>query len=253
MPAWSRGVPADEGRGDDPADVLDRRQDALAAETGRVPVAQLHRLVHAGRRPGGDAGPAERAVVEDDITSMVGLPRESRISRAVMDSMVAFMDRPFCRRDPARWWISASAVGQLSARGHSASTCEPRDVRLGGEEIGGEATIAKDQAQGAHPRPLPPARAARIARTSSISLPFIKLPADAGCTGGGDSQGDRVARGSIRERPAARCRRQIPSVRSKRSTPARPTRRVPRRSRVRRAAVIIAVQPTHALSRCEWA
>ena len=41
--------------------------DALAAEPQRVAVAQLDRLVLAGRRPGGHRGPGQRPVVQGDL------------------------------------------------------------------------------------------------------------------------------------------------------------------------------------------
>ena len=57
-----------EQLGRDPIDhVGDRGQDALAAEAGLVAVAQLDRLVGAGRGAAGHGRAPDRAVVEDDV------------------------------------------------------------------------------------------------------------------------------------------------------------------------------------------
>ena len=61
------GVLALERRSDRLDDVVDGLEDALAAEAGRVAVAQLDRLVGAGRRARRHRGPTDRAVLEDDI------------------------------------------------------------------------------------------------------------------------------------------------------------------------------------------
>ena len=61
--------------------------DALAAVAGAA-VAQLDGLVLTGRGAGRHRGARERAVVRATSTSTVGLPRESRISRAPTCSMM---------------------------------------------------------------------------------------------------------------------------------------------------------------------
>ena len=67
MPAWS-AASKPEDRGPDPlGHVRDRRQDALAAVAGLVAVPQLDGLVDAGRGAGRDGGPAQRAVLRDDV------------------------------------------------------------------------------------------------------------------------------------------------------------------------------------------
>ena len=58
--------PVELGR-DPVGDVADRRQHALAAVAGLVAVAQLDRLVGAGRRAGRHGRPPDRAVAEDDV------------------------------------------------------------------------------------------------------------------------------------------------------------------------------------------
>jgi hypothetical protein len=63
--------------------------DALAPVPRRVAVAQLHGLVLARRRPRRDGGRASVPSSSATSTSTVGLPRESRISRAPTCSMTA--------------------------------------------------------------------------------------------------------------------------------------------------------------------
>ena len=61
------GVEPDERLGDLPVHVRDRLRDALAEERGRVAVAQLDRLVLAGRGAGGHRRAPERARLEADV------------------------------------------------------------------------------------------------------------------------------------------------------------------------------------------
>ena len=63
-------------------DVLDRLGDAFAEVALLVAVAQFERFVFAGARAARDRRAADRAAGEMTSTSTVGLPRESRISRA---------------------------------------------------------------------------------------------------------------------------------------------------------------------------
>src|SRR5262249_10314261 len=61
------GVHAHQGRRDHLADIGDRLRHALAEEARGVAIAQLERLVLAGRRARGDDGTAEAAAVEADL------------------------------------------------------------------------------------------------------------------------------------------------------------------------------------------
>jgi hypothetical protein len=62
-----RGVEPEQLRGDPIDDVADSRPDTLAAVPRRVAVAQLDRLVGAGRGAARDGGPPHRAVDQDDV------------------------------------------------------------------------------------------------------------------------------------------------------------------------------------------
>ena len=68
-------------------------QDALAAEAGLVAVAQLDRLVGAGRGARGDGRPADRAVGEDDVDLDRSGCRASRGSRGRRCSSISVFTR----------------------------------------------------------------------------------------------------------------------------------------------------------------
>ena len=71
---------------------------ALAAVARLVAVAQLDRLVLAGRGAGGNASGSMRSVVEAELTFTVGLPRESRISSASTKTILAMANSAFSIR-----------------------------------------------------------------------------------------------------------------------------------------------------------
>ena len=66
---------------------LDRAEYAFAHVVCHVAVAQLDGLVLAGRRARRDRGPAHRPPERVTSASTVGLPRESRISRALIETI----------------------------------------------------------------------------------------------------------------------------------------------------------------------
>ena len=67
MPAWSAASKPRIDGPDPVGDVRDRRQDALAAVACLVAVPKLDGLVDARRGAGRDRGPAQRAVLGDDV------------------------------------------------------------------------------------------------------------------------------------------------------------------------------------------
>ena len=73
-------------------DGVDRLASRPCRGSGLVAVAQLDRLVRAGRGARRHGGAAHGAVLEHTSTSTVGLPRLSRISRPMM-SMIAVIRR----------------------------------------------------------------------------------------------------------------------------------------------------------------
>ena len=82
MPTWSSASQPSSLGGDDVVDVLDGLQHALAEVALRVAVAQFDGFVLAGGGAGRHGRAAEDAVSRQTSASTVGLPRESRISRA---------------------------------------------------------------------------------------------------------------------------------------------------------------------------
>lgn len=75
------GVEADQGRGDQFVDVLDRGQDAFAAVDGFVAVAEFKGFAGAGRGARGEALRPTVPSARVTSASTVGLPRESMIWR----------------------------------------------------------------------------------------------------------------------------------------------------------------------------
>ena len=87
VPPARRAFVAENLRGDDLVDVVDGLEDALAEIAFLVAVAQLDGLVGAGAGAAGDGGRPAEPSSRMTSTSSVGLPRLSRISRALMDSI----------------------------------------------------------------------------------------------------------------------------------------------------------------------
>ena len=97
MPAWSEASsPSSSGR-DPVGHVGDRRQHALAAVARLVAVAQLDRLVGAGRGAARHRRRPTEPSSRTTSTSTVGLPRESRISRASTTSIASRAVSVFAR------------------------------------------------------------------------------------------------------------------------------------------------------------
>ncbi len=88
--------------------------DALAA-VALSTVAQLDRLMRAGRGAGGNRGAAEGAVLEADIDLDRRLPRLSRISLAVMSMMAAILGIP-----PSQIGLSFLLLGDPAPAGQGA-------------------------------------------------------------------------------------------------------------------------------------
>ena len=82
------GIPADQGIGDLAIDILNRFENTLAEVAGFVAIAQFQGFMNTGGCAGGNCCPAPGAIARMTSTSTVGLPRESRISMAEIDSIV---------------------------------------------------------------------------------------------------------------------------------------------------------------------
>ena len=159
MPAWSAASSPSSAGAIRSMTLRDRLQDALAAVAGLVAVAQLDRLVGAGRGAGRARPPARPTPsARTTSTSTVGLPRESRISRASMKSMVGHAARASGRRSsrtampgssrpsrnssdappPVEMWVKRVGQALLLDRGHRVAAADD-DRRAGIGALGQEA------------------------------------------------------------------------------------------------------------------
>ena len=185
-PRWSSASTPRTAARDLAAHVRDRARDALAA-AGLAAVAQLDRLVRAGRRARRTAARPTAPDSSSTSTSTVGLPRESRIWRARTLRIAVMREPPWRGRSsaPARRAASSAQrspspagelLGALDARAEplrssprsasSGSTFEPaRHVHDGEQHVADSSSRASGSVSGAGRRP----RARRPARASSSS------------------------------------------------------------------------------------